>query len=93
MLAIIATQSQALDTSTITMHVLETGMFSSMAVHVQAACTALTSLCSCVDPHQLQPHNEALLTSLLPNLAHQHSKVRAASLDALDALVAKVRGC
>lgn len=41
----------------------------------------------------IRSQHDDLLPSLLPNLSHQHSRVRASSLAALDTLVIKVRGC
>ena len=43
--------------------------------------------CGATSPAALHPHAEALLAAMLPVLAHQHSRVRAAALGALHSLV------
>jgi HEAT repeat len=55
----------------------------------QVACSAAARLCVSVPSEALAPHDEALLRALCPNLTHTHSRVRLASVQALDALVAK----
>lgn len=57
----------------------------------QAGGTAIANLCDQVTSSALGSQHEALLASLLPNLSHQHSRVRAATLTAVDMLVTKVR--
>ncbi len=54
----------------------------------QVACNSLVMLASSnCDSQSLEPHLDALLSALLPNLQHQHSRVRLAALEALHALV------
>lgn len=60
---------------------------------LQAACNAITNLCKQIPGDNIRSQHDAMLPSLLPNLSHQHSRVRAASLAALDILVIKVCGC
>ena len=57
---------------------------------LQAGCSAIANLCKQVPSDALQSQQDALLASLLPNLGHQHSKVRLSTLAALDTLVTKV---
>lgn len=57
---------------------------------MQAGCSAITNLCKHVPTDAIRPQHDALLASLLPNLSHQHSRVRASTLAALDTLVIKV---
>ncbi|CAD7702584.1 unnamed protein product [Ostreobium quekettii] len=56
----------------------------------KAGCTAVIRLCAVVTATQLAEHSEALVQAVLAGLSHQHSRVRTACLQALDALV--VRG-
>ena len=58
---------------------------------MQAGCIAISNLCKEMDADIVRPHDVALLASLIPNLTHQHSKVRMSTLAALDKLVLKVR--
>ena len=60
---------------------------------LQAACNAITNLCKRLPGDNIRSQHDAILPSLLPNLSHQHSRVRASSLAALDTLVIKVCGC
>lgn len=60
---------------------------------LQAACSAITNLCKQLPGDNIRSQHDAVLPSLLPNLSHQHSRVRASSLAALDTLVIKVCGC
>lgn len=60
---------------------------------LQAACNAITNLCMQIPGDNIRSQHDAMLPSLLPNLSHQHSRVRASSLAALNTLVIKVRGC
>ena len=60
---------------------------------LQAGCSAITNLCKQMPADAIRSQHDNLLPSLLPNLSHQHSRVRASSLAALDTLVAKVSGC
>lgn len=54
------------------------------------ACSSLVQLAAGPCPADaLEPHLDTLLSSLLPNLQHQHSRVRLAALEALHALVLK----
>jgi len=53
----------------------------------KAACTCLCALSAKVRAEALEPHAEKLLQALLPNLQHQHSRVRLAAIEALDALI------
>ena len=57
-------------------------------------CTAVASLavCSGCSSEALEPQRDPLLSSLLPLLQHQHSRVRLAALDALHALVMRGLG-
>ena len=57
---------------------------------LQAGCSAIANLCKQIPSDALQSQQDALLASLLPNLGHQHSKVRLSTLAALDTLVTKV---
>lgn len=61
---------------------------------MQAACGAVASLADGSCPAQaLEPHLDALLSSLLPDLQHQHSRVRLEALGALNSLVLKGLRC
>lgn len=60
---------------------------------LQAGCSAITNLCKQMPADAMCSQHESLLPSLLPNLSHQHSRVRASSLAALDTMVMKVWGC
>lgn len=60
---------------------------------LQAACNAVTNLCKQMPGDAICSQHDAMLPSLVPNLSHQHSRVRASSLAALDTLVIKVCGC
>lgn len=64
--------------------------YSCMLAMWQAGCTAIANLCRQVPLTALESQHETLLASLLPNLSHQHSRVRSATLTALDILVSKV---
>lgn len=57
---------------------------------MQAGCSAITNLCKTVPTDAICSEHDALLASLLPNISHQHSRVRSSTLDALDTLVMKV---
>ncbi len=58
---------------------------------LQAGCSAIANLCKQLPSDALRPQHDALLASLLPNLGHQHSRVRMSTLAALDTLVTKVQ--
>ncbi len=58
---------------------------------LQAGCSAIANLCKQLPSDALRPQHDALLASLLPNLGHQHSRVRISTLAALDTLVTKVQ--
>lgn len=58
---------------------------------LQAGCSAIANLCKQLPSDALRPQHDALLASLLPNLGHQHSRVRVSTLAALDTLVTKVQ--
>ena len=60
-------------------------------VTLQAGCSAIANLCKQLPSDALRPQHDALLASLLPNLGHQHSRVRISTLAALDTLVTKVQ--
>ncbi|DBA86358.1 TPA: hypothetical protein ACH3X2_005589 [Trebouxia sp. C0005] len=55
----------------------------------KAGCSAIANLCKQLPSDALRPQHDALLASLLPNLGHQHSRVRVSTLAALDTLVTK----
>lgn len=54
----------------------------------KAACGCLVALAPVAGAPVLERHAEPLLTALVANLGHAHSRVRLASVQALDALVA-----
>ncbi|GLI65295.1 hypothetical protein VaNZ11_008788 [Volvox africanus] len=54
----------------------------------KAGCTAVETAAARVPFDALAPEFERLLSSLAPNLQHQHSRVRLSAIQALDALVA-----
>ncbi|GFR52527.1 hypothetical protein Agub_g15100 [Astrephomene gubernaculifera] len=53
----------------------------------KTACGAIETAAARLARTALEPEAERLLTSLAPNLQHQHSRVRLAAIQALDALV------
>ena len=57
---------------------------------MQTGCSAIANLCQQLPADALRAEHEALLASLIPNLSHQHSRVRVSTLAALDTLVNKV---
>ena len=57
---------------------------------MQTGCSAIANLCQQLPADALHAEHETLLASLIPNLSHQHSRVRVSTLAALDTLVNKV---
>eukprot|EP00798_Chlamydomonas_sp_ICE-L_P021005 gene21005-27864_t len=53
----------------------------------KAACSCTASLAAVVSADSLEPHAERLVSALLENLKHQHSRVRLACIEALDAVI------
>ena len=57
----------------------------------KSACACICSLSARAPPSSVEAHAEKLLQALLPNLGHQHSRVRLVVIEALGALV--LSGC